>query len=63
MDNVDLCGSPVGHESGRASSVRSKQYSVEDIEELLSLRQAMEKEKSAVEIVNQHDIDKIFEEP
>jgi hypothetical protein len=63
MDKDILSGSLLGHESGRASSVSSKQYSVEDIEELLLLRQAMEKEKSAVEIVNQHDIDKIFDEP
>jgi hypothetical protein len=51
------------HPSGRASSASSKQYSDADIEELLLLRRAMGKEKSAIDIVNQHDIDKLFEEP
>jgi hypothetical protein len=51
------------HASGRASSVSSKQYTAADIEELLTLRRALRKQMSAIDIVNQHDIDTLFEEP
>jgi hypothetical protein len=47
----------------RRHAVSTRQYCVEDIEELLMLRRAMEQEKIAIGIVNQVEIDKIFEEP
>jgi hypothetical protein len=39
----------------------TKQYSVEEIKDLLVLRNAMKLDEHGTEILGQHDIDKLFE--
>jgi hypothetical protein len=46
--------------NGKALLTKTKQYTPEDIEELLELRRLSKKEESGIEIIGQDDIDKIF---
>jgi len=46
---------------GKARIARVRQYTLSEIEELLLLRKAMKAEEESTKIMNQHDIDNLFE--
>jgi predicted amidophosphoribosyltransferase len=66
-----ICGMPVGNALKQPSTPASmgsfiapvdmKQYSVEDIKELLILRSTMNQDEHGLEIMRQNEIDKLFE--
>jgi predicted amidophosphoribosyltransferase len=66
-----ICGMPVGNALNKPTAVLSmgsfaeptdtRQYSAEDIKDLLIPRNAMKQDDRGAEILGQHDIDKLFE--
>ena len=57
------CGQPLAAAAGEPSSqqpIPVKQYSRQDIEELLVLRRLVRKEEIASKTLNQDDVDKLF---